>query len=241
MKLSRLMAEFVVAFATLSLHSQESTGYSFRQSVSIFGEYSNDSSNIILGVTQNRRLAALGLTYSRRLLHTHYVDWSYAPEVLPLIFIQDPVATSTFTIGSTVFSSAIPSAAACKPASIVVPPDPTSGYSGFTVTRSCSTRWTYAGGLSPLGQRLNITPRKRIQPFLLGNAGFVVSTRDVPVDYSSRFNFTFEFGGGVEFFRDHHHSWSVEYRLHHLSNDYTGATNPGIDSQIVKVTYSLGR
>jgi Lipid A 3-O-deacylase (PagL). len=241
MKLSRLLSGLFVVFTSLYLHSQESTGYSLRQSFSIFGEYSNDSSHIILGVTQNRRLAALGFTYSRRLFHTRYVDWNYAPELLPLVFIQDPIATITFSGNSITTSGEIAVPTTCKPATFIVPPDPASGFSDYTITQTCGTRWTYAGGLSPLGQRLNIATRHRLQPFLLGNAGFLLSTRDIPVDNSSRFNFTFEFGGGVEFFRDRHHSWAIEYRLHHLSNDYTGVTNPGIDNQIVKVTYSIGR
>ena len=76
---------------------------------------------------------------------------------------------------------------------------------------------------------------------MIGNAGFLVATRDVPVDDSSRFNFTFEFGGGVELRRSPRHSWSIEYRLHHLSNDYTGTNNPGVDNQILRLTYSISR
>jgi hypothetical protein len=29
--------------------------------------------------------------------------------------------------------------------------------------------------------------------------------------------------------------------IHHLSNAYRGISNPGIDSQILKLTYSCGR
>jgi hypothetical protein len=68
-----------------------------------------------------------------------------------------------------------------------------------------------------------------------------VATRDVPVDDATRFNFTFEFGAGIEFFRDRHQSWSIDYRIHHLSNAYIGTYNPGVDNQIFRVTYSLGR
>lgn len=210
-----------------------------RQSLSAFAEYSNTSSHVILGVTQNRRLTALGLAYSRRLLHTPYADWYYATELLPFVLVQDPVTTLTVNSSIGTFSESSPSVSACRPAIIVVPPNP--GFSGYSVTRTCSTRWTYAGGLSPLGQRVNLVPHRRIQPFIVGNAGFLVSPRDIPIGDSSRFNFTFEFGAGVEFFRDRRHSWSAEYRIHHLSNGYTGNNNPGIDNQIVKVTYSFGR
>ncbi|WP_260705451.1 acyloxyacyl hydrolase [Edaphobacter flagellatus] len=236
----RLVSLFF-ALGSFALHAQEPHTYSMRQSLSVFAEYSNTSSHVILGVTQNRRLTALGLAYSRRLLHTQYADWYYAPELLPFALIQDPVANLTVNSSAGTFSESTPSVSACRPAVIVVQPNPGSGFSGYTVTRTCSTRSTYAGGLSPLGQRINFIPHSRIQPFVIGNAGFLVAPRDIPVNDSSRFNFTFEFGAGIEFFHDHHHSWSAEYRIHHLSNDYTGNNNPGIDNQIVKVTYSFGR
>lgn len=241
MKQFRLLAALLVAFGVAPLRAQDLPTYSFRQSFSTFAEYSNTSSHIILGASQNRRFVALGLTFSQRLLHSHYVDWHYAPEILPFALIQDPVATQTFVSSNSSFSQTAPTGVACKPAVDTVPADPATGFPGYTFTQTCSTRWTYAGGISPLGQRINFAPRSRLQPFVVGNAGFLVSPRDIPVNDSSRFNFTFEFGGGLEFFRDHHHSWSAEYRIHHLSNDYTGYYNPGVDSQIVRLTYSLSR
>jgi len=216
--------------------------YSFRQSFSVFTEYSNTSSRIILGAAQNRRFAALGLVYSRRLLHARHVDWYYAPEIIPLAFIQDPIATDTLAFtNSSVFTASGPIVTPCRAGSLTVPPNPSMGPPDFTFSRACSTRWTYAGGISPLGQRLNFRPRRRLQPFVAMNAGFLVSPHDVPVDLSSRFNFTFEFGGGIEFFRTQRNSWSVEYKVHHLSNNYIGATNPGVDNQIFRLSYSLAR
>ncbi|WP_035357307.1 hypothetical protein [Edaphobacter aggregans] len=72
--------------------------YSFRQSFCAFSEYSNTSSRIVLGAARDRRLVAIGLTYSRRLLHTRYADWNYAPELLPFVLIEDPVANLTVTV-----------------------------------------------------------------------------------------------------------------------------------------------
>ncbi|WP_213804557.1 acyloxyacyl hydrolase [Granulicella sp. dw_53] len=83
--------------------------------------------------------------------------------------------------------------------------------------------------------------RHRFQPFFIANGGFLASPRDLPVNNSSRFNFTFEFGGGLEPFRDHRHAWSIDYRIHHLSNAYLGRTNPGINSQLITLTHSFGR
>lgn len=214
----------------------------FRQSWSAFAEYSNTSSHIFLGVTEKRRFAALGLGYSLRLLHTRHVDWYYAPEVLPLVFLQDPVATQTLTFtGVGTFTQSGPIISSCRPSTQTIPARPVGVPPAVTLQTTCDTRWTYSGGLSPLGQRFNFRPGKRLQPFVIGNAGFLVATRDIPVDDSSRFNFTFEFGGGVELRRSPHHSWAIEYRLHHLSNDYTGTNNPGVDNQILRLTYSISR
>jgi hypothetical protein len=105
----------------------------------------------------------------------------------------------------------------------------------------CGSRWAYAGGLSPLGQKVNFAPHHRIQPFIATNAGFLVSPRDIPANDSSRFNFTFEFGGGMGLYRNHRHSVAIEYRIHHLSNAYIGDNNPGVDSGIFKLTYSSSR
>jgi hypothetical protein len=169
------------------------------------------------------------------------MDWNYTPELLPIVLIQDPVANQTLTVNNSSVSQSIPTQPVCKPVVYTMPPDPAFGFSGYTFTQTCSTRWTYAGGASPLGQRINFVPHARLQPFFIGNAGFLISPREIPVNDSSRFNFTFEFGGGIEFFRDHHHSWSAEYRIHHISNAYIGTYNPGVDSQTIKLTYSLSR
>ena len=61
-------------------------------------------------------------------------------------------------------------------------------------------QWTYTGGLNPLEAKRNLVSRRRLQPVLLGAAGFLASARDVPVDVSSQFNFSFEFGAGLEWF-----------------------------------------
>ncbi|HMG02763.1 MAG TPA: acyloxyacyl hydrolase [Edaphobacter sp.] len=236
------LLSFLLALGTMERSQAQEPQYSFHQSFSLFGEYSNTSSRIILGAAQNRRFAALGLGYSRRLLHSRHVDWYYAPEVLPLVFLEDPVATDTFGFSDLQpVTQLSPTSSPCRSEYVSIPPDPHPGPPVFTFRRTCGIRWTYAGGISPLGQRLNFRPGKRLQPFLMDNAGFLVSPRDIPVDFSSRFNFTFEFGGGLEFFRTPRHSWSLSYRIHHLSNGFIGANNPGVDNQILRLIYSLGR
>jgi Lipid A 3-O-deacylase (PagL) len=244
--LSLLALAFSSSFAR-GQSSQEEL-FSFRNSVSMAASYSDNSSHIILGRSNNRRLTELEATYSRRLRHTHSFDWYYDLEVRPVTFIQDPVSTFTVTIqftgqptsGSFVLQNG-PIISRCQSAAVTTVINPGAPFPGETVTDTltCGTRWTYAGGLSPLGQRFNFAPGHRFQPFAFANAGFLVSPRDLPVFNSSRFNFTFDFGAGLQLFRDHHHAWSIDYRIHHLSNAYIGNQNPGIDSQVVRLTYAF--
>src|SRR6266481_5073854 len=77
MRTRRALLLILLAIGTKTLQAQDPPTYSRRHSLSLFAEYSNNSGHIILGVSQDRRLTALGLTYSRRLLHTRYADWHY--------------------------------------------------------------------------------------------------------------------------------------------------------------------
>ena len=63
----------------------------------------------------------------------------------------------------------------------------------------------------------------------------------VPTVNAGNFNFTFDFGAGIELFRDHTRSMRVEYRYHHISNHNTALANPGIDNGLFQVVYSFGR
>jgi len=114
-------------------------------------------------------------------------------------------------------------------------------YAG-TATYVGGTRSTYVSGFSPLGYKLSAFPRRHIQPYVTGLSGFAVSPRDIPVFNSSSFNYTFEFGAGVEIYQSHTRSIQMEYRYHHLANISNGSVaNPGIDSGVLKVSYSFGR
>lgn len=217
--------------------------------VAVGAAYSNDSSHIILGQSFNRRFGELELTYSRRVGRRSAIAYTWDIEARPWVMLQDPVATVTLSSsipGRTPITTTIPETpvqSRCddlsESATFPVSTPTGSTTETFSLTRVCSTRWTYAGGLSPVGQRLNFWPRHTLQPYLLANAGFLVSTRDIPANDSSRFNFTFSFGAGIQWFRPDGAAWAVDYRVQHLSNKQIGDNNPGIDSQTFRVSYSL--
>lgn len=99
----------------------------------------------------------------------------------------------------------------------------------------------FGAGLAPVGAQINFRPRSRIQPFTEGNVGFLYFTRPTPYTNTRNFNFTFSMGGGVQAFTIRKRAVSFGYKYHHLSNAFTAPANPGLDSNVFYVGYSLFR
>ncbi len=234
--------------------------YSRRNTFSFFTEYSPNSSHIIQGDAQNRRLFTLGAAYSRRLWLGRAADFQYLIELRPVMIESDPVVanTGTATVSSdpvAVFNGTFPykysyvQASACHPS--VYKGGANDLFPTYTVTvtltgqLTCSRQTTFGEGFSPIGFKVNFAPRHRIQPVLTALAGYMFSTQPIPVPDAGSYNFTYEFGAGFEVFRSREHlgkrSVRLEYRFHHFSNAYTASENPGVDSQLVQASYSFGR
>jgi Lipid A 3-O-deacylase (PagL) len=96
----------------------------------------------------------------------------------------------------------------------------------------------FGAGANPVGFQVNFG-RKNFQPFANSSIGFLYFNRQVPAPASSQFNFTFNFGGGIQFFTAARRSFTVGYKYHHLSNADTGIINPGIDSNVLYLGFSL--
>ena len=84
-------------------------------------------------------------------------------------------------------------------------------------------------------------PRHRLQLTFSTLGGYMFATQEVPIPGAGSFNFTFEFGGGLEFYRTHTNSIRLEYQVQHFSNKKTADFNPGVDSGFIKLTYAFGR
>ena len=223
--------------------------YSNRTVFSGFVEYSNDSSHMLLGYADGRKISAIGASMERRSFLNSHLSGAWVAEVRPFMIETDPTMTGlklqfpqqpTYS-GVVSFTSPVPvdTPVTSKPLNVILVTQ-NQVFAG-TATYMGGTRSTYVSALSPLGYKLSAFPGRRIQPFVTGLGGFAVATRDIPVFNSSAFNYTFEFGGGVEWFQTHTRSCRFEYRYHHLANIGNGAENPGIDSGVLKVTYSFGR
>lgn len=103
-------------------------------------------------------------------------------------------------------------------------------------------RKTIAGaGLSPVGFQLNFRRRERVQPFAQASGGFLYFGERVPDERGAQFNFTADFGGGVQWKTGARRAWTVGYRYQHISNGYRADANPGFDSNLFYVGFSIFR
>ena len=218
-----------------------------RQTFSAFFDYSNDSSHIIMGTAPNRKFTELGLQYEYRLKTNRRFVWKYTAEFRPMIAESDLTAASVATL-----TSPPPTMTFLNPATATMFcvaglqsfsfTDPVTGVLyAETVNTTCGRRWSYVEGLSPLGTRINLRPRSRWQPTASVLAGLLLSAKKIPIDTAGSFNFTFQFGAGLEYFRTPSQSIRLEYQVQHFSNGYTAPANPGVDNGLFKLTYAFGK
>lgn len=245
--------------APLSAQSgQAAPVFSRLNSFAAFGEYSNNSSHILLGNARQRKLLDFGVSYSLRILLRPLVDVQYIAEARPLILESDPVVNVAQTVtfpndpaDGFSFQFNDRQVGTCHPSlSTITGKDGQGNPFTTTITRTCGERqWTFGQGLSPAGLKLNLLPRHRLQPVITAMGGYLFTTQPIPVDNSGSFNFTLEIGAGLELYRSREGSKSLfgnrsiraEYRYHHISNKSTAQFNPGIDSGVLQITYAFGR
>jgi hypothetical protein len=258
MRLAKWSPPAVLLCVALSMAAQEPSErpYSRLNTFSSFFEYSNDSSHIILGNAENRKIGALGFQYQRRLVNRRLWNLSFTAELRPGMLESDPTAAQTEIESSTLatfetqtLASPYSSVVRCR-ASKQVTSKTTLTPSGLvTVTTqiidTCSRTTAIEQGFSPGGARINLLPHHRLQPTFSALGGYIFSTHPVPIGTAGYFNFSFEFGAGLEFYRSHSQSIRLEYQVQHYSNHNSTSPsstyNPGVDSGIVKLTYAFGR
>jgi Lipid A 3-O-deacylase (PagL) len=99
----------------------------------------------------------------------------------------------------------------------------------------------YGGGLSPIGLKFNFRPRHRVQPFANTTGGFLYFREDVPVPGAARFNFTFDFSGGIQLINSSRRAFTIGYKYQHISNGERSSINPGVDVQVIYAGFSIFR
>lgn len=97
---------------------------------------------------------------------------------------------------------------------------------------------SYGVGFSPLGFRFLFLSKKRLKPFIALHTGFAYFSEPLPTPDSMRFNFTGDFGGGIQYQIKRDRAISFGYRYYHISNINLGERNPGYNANIFYVGYS---
>ncbi|HEX8723044.1 MAG TPA: acyloxyacyl hydrolase [Pyrinomonadaceae bacterium] len=114
--------------------------------------------------------------------------------------------------------------------------DPSAAAGGREVRKTIT-----GAGLSPVGFQLNFRRRERVQPFAQGSGGFLYFGERVPEERGAQFNFAADFGGGVQWKTGARRAWTFGYRYHHVSNGYRADVNPGFDTNLFYVGFSIFR
>ena len=66
-----------------------------------------------------------------------------------------------------------------------------------------------------------------LQPFVSGSGGFLYFyQRTCRFQEPLRFNFTYDFGGGIQIVKDSGRGITVGYKYNHISNGYHASINP---------------
>jgi opacity protein-like surface antigen len=239
-----IFISILTAPAATSQTSPEIPYYGRTNSFGVLVAYSGDSSHILLGEAEQRKLLEIGVSYSRKLIQSRVVNWQYSGELLPVVLEGDPL-TSFVNVQT---SPTMVTSSGNLPYPIVtctLVTDYSYTFNGITYsgtqTDFChGRRWTMGEGMSPVGMQWNFLPHRTVQPLFIGHGGYMYSTEAIPIETSGSFNFTFDVGVGLEWYRSPSRSIRAEYRYHHISNHNTAYQNPGIDSGLFQVSYVFG-
>jgi hypothetical protein len=109
--------------------------------------------------------------------------------------------------------------------------------SGFIFAQTRQS--VYAWGASPIGLKFNFRRNRRAQPFAQATGGFLYFNEQVPVPGAARFNFTFDFSGGVQIVNSNRRAFTIGYKYQHISNGYRATFNPGVDVQMIFAGFSV--
>ncbi|MDR3746213.1 MAG: acyloxyacyl hydrolase [Acidobacteriaceae bacterium] len=214
-----------------------------RQSFGVFSSFAPNSSHILIGDAEKRRVWTAGLEYSHRLWGNDSLRLDYEGSVSPFFQERDPTVVATYptvsTVGLISYVEALPSIGE----RVVYATNNPVGYVGlgdgsivYVYAVYGSTK-TYALAISPLGARVSGFSSHRLQPTFSADLGMVFSSRDLPVDGTASSNFLFSFGPGMQLIQGSS-AIRLEYLYRHMSNANSGDYNPGVDSGVFRLTLS---
>lgn len=109
--------------------------------------------------------------------------------------------------------------------------------SGFIFTQTRKS--VYGWGAAPIGLKFNFRRDRRVQPFGQATGGFLYFNEQVPIAGAARFNFTYDFSGGVQIVNSNRRAFTIGYKYQHISNGYRATFNPGVDVQMIFAGFSI--
>jgi hypothetical protein len=170
---------------------------------SVWAGISFDSpSGRFLGETEDRAFLVAGFQHSRVFAASSEMAFAYTLEMIPVAVVTNNPDTTTSRLRD--------------------------GRIDRRVERSS----VYGVGLAPIGLKTYFFPESSTRPFFSASAGFLTFLKAVPVPDARKFNFTFDFGAGIQIATSARTVMTIGYRLHHLSNANTADLNPGLDANI---------
>jgi hypothetical protein len=164
-----------------------------------------------IGTAADRRFALVGLRYGFVFANARNVAIEYTADLIPLAVVFQ---SNVYRIHLTP-----------------------------TVSREVREGTVVAFGFAPIGFQFTARRTSRVQPFWGTSGGMLRSRIPVPVNLAeaTRWNFTFDFYGGVQLMNENGKAVRFGYRFHHLSNANRSAVNPGMDSHIIFAGFSFHR
>jgi opacity protein-like surface antigen len=211
-----ILSALLLVLLTAGVSAQDATTDDYetgKNEFTVWGGFSPDSSTVFKGTgrTKDARFGIVAFRYSRRFNNSDAVNLKYTADFVPAAFLNYP----DFEIPQVQIA--------------VFPPPP-----------PIAVRPTrYAFGVAPLGLQANFRPRKKVQPFLGASGGLLYFNKQTPNYVGTRFAFTADVGGGVEFKLKNKRSFTVGYKYYHISNGDRGIENPGFDNNVFYVGYTF--
>ena len=98
---------------------------------------------------------------------------------------------------------------------------------------------TYGFGTAPFGIQAVFRPRKKVQPFVGLNGGFLYFNKQVPGVFGTHFQFTAAVEGGIDIRLKNRKAVTLGYKYFHISNGNRGIINPGIDNNVFYAGYTF--
>ncbi len=112
-------------------------------------------------------------------------------------------------------------------------------YDYQSVALTTERRSVFGAAILPLGERVVVNPRQRLQASLYSSGGFSYWTRRILTEGGTRLNINVQFGTEFEYVMSNNHSISFGYAINHISNGNIHYKNPGLDSNLFWVDYAF--